>query len=74
MIAALGEDLLDPVFLAERLELADEFDLKPSLGSQSLGVGANRVTQRLGPTGVVEQPDTPIAEVAGHRPGVADVR
>ena len=74
MIAALGEDLLDPILLAERLELTDELDLKPGLGSQSLGVGADLIAQRLGPARIVEQADAAPTEVARHRPSVADVR
>ena len=74
MIAALGEDLLDPILLAERLELADELDLQPGLGGQALGVGADLIAQRLGPAGIVEQADVARSEVARHRLGVADVR
>jgi hypothetical protein len=74
VIAALGEDRLDSILLTERLELADELDLKPGICRQSLGVGAHVITQGLGPAGVVEQTDVAIAQVAGHRSGVADVR
>ena len=54
VIAALGEDLLDPILLTERLELADELDLKSSLGGQALGVGADLIAQRLGPARIVK--------------------
>jgi hypothetical protein len=37
VIAALGEDRLDPILFAERLELADEFDLNPGPGGHRLG-------------------------------------
>jgi hypothetical protein len=74
VIAALGEDLLDPILLAERLELTDELDLKPGLGGQALGVGADLLAQRLGPVRIVKQADAAPTEVARHRPGVADVR
>ena len=74
VMAALGEDRLHPILLTERFELADELDLKPGLGGQSLGVGANLITQGLGPAGVVEQADVAIAQVAGHRLGVTDIR
>jgi hypothetical protein len=58
VIAALGEDLLQPFLLAKRLELADELDPKPGLAGQVLGVGTDLVAQWLGPTRVVEQADT----------------
>ncbi len=38
VVAALGEDLLDPRLLAEGLELADKRDLQPGLGGEPLGV------------------------------------
>jgi len=41
MIAALGENRLDPILFAERLALADDFNLQRGLGSQPLGVGAD---------------------------------
>jgi hypothetical protein len=37
VIATLGEDRVDPILLAERLELTDELDLKPGLGGQAFG-------------------------------------
>ena len=72
MVAALGEDGLDSILLAERLELADELDLKSSLGGQSLGVGAHFIAQRLGPAGVIEQAAAAVSQVTGHRSGMAD--
>jgi hypothetical protein len=74
VIAALGEDLLDPVLLAKRPELTDELDLQPGLGGQVLGIGTDLVAQRLGPARIVEQADAAPTEVACHRAGVADVR
>jgi hypothetical protein len=60
--------------LRNALRQADELDLKPSLGGQVLGVGADRFAQRLGPARVVEQADAAPAKIARHRPCVADVR
>jgi hypothetical protein len=74
VIAALREDLSNPILLAECFELADELDLEPGLSGHVLGVGADLVTQRLGPVGVVEEADAACAEVIRHRPSMADVR
>jgi hypothetical protein len=42
MVSACGEDLLDPRFLAESLELADELDVQPRLGCEPRGVVGKR--------------------------------
>jgi len=49
MIPTLGEDGLDPRFLAERFELADEFDFDAGFRSQPFGIGAEFFAQRFGP-------------------------
>jgi hypothetical protein len=46
MIAALGEDLLDPILLAERLELTDELDLAAGLGASRSALP--RISSRSG--------------------------
>ena len=48
MLAALGEDVVNPIFFAEGFDLADELDLQPRLGGYALGVGSALLTQRLG--------------------------
>jgi hypothetical protein len=72
MITALGEDLLDAHFLAERLELADELDLQSRLGGDSLGVLPQIFAQGLGLAGKVEQADPMVVKETGHYPGMAD--
>jgi len=74
VLAALGENLRDAVLLAERLEMTDKLDLHAGLGREALGVGPQLLTQRRGPQGIVEQLDVAVAEEAGHRLGVTDVR
>lgn len=43
--APLGDDLLDPVLLAERLDVADELDREAVLVGHTLGVLTDRLTQ-----------------------------
>ena len=73
VVSAFGEDLFDPRFLAERLELADELDLQPRLGGEPLGILAQLFAQRRGPLGIVEDTDLVITEKAAHRFGMADI-
>jgi hypothetical protein len=47
MVAALGDDLPDAVFLAKSLRLPDVLHLHAFLGCNTLGVGANRLLERL---------------------------
>jgi len=68
MRASLCYDLMDPVFLAEAL-LADELDFQAVLVGQAFGVGANLVSQGLGPLGVIENPNVLCFEKAGHALG-----
>ena len=74
MLATLGDDLPDALLFAEVLGLADELDLKPVFSRQLLGVLADLPTQRLRPFGVIEDPDVPGHQKAGHRTGMADLR
>ena len=54
VIAARGEDRLDPVLFAERLELADELDLQSRLDGESLGVLPQLLAQGFGPAWIKE--------------------
>jgi len=74
VVAALGEDGLDPVFLAECLVMPDKLDLYPSLGRDLFGVDSQFLTQGCGPQRIVEQPDVVSAKEASHGLGVTDVR
>ncbi len=72
VIAAFGEDRLDPLLLAEVLAL-DVFDRQAVLGSQPFGIRPNLAAQGLGETSVVEQPGSARSQGRRHRPSVADV-
>jgi hypothetical protein len=50
MIAALGQDRLDPVFLAN-VAFAQELDFDPVLRCNSLGIFTQRVAEWLGDLG-----------------------
>ena len=72
--ATLSQDILDTPFLAERLVGADELDRKARLLRQTLSVGTNLVTHRLGPARVILEEDLVIPQVSLHRLAMADVR
>jgi hypothetical protein len=46
VVATLGENRVDPILLAERLELTDELDLEPRLRGQ--GSALARTSSRSG--------------------------
>ncbi|MDE0523982.1 MAG: hypothetical protein OXH79_18705 [Boseongicola sp.] len=73
-VTALLEDPLDPILLAKGLEPADELDLDTGLCSNLHGVVTDLLAHRLGPARVVRQPNLVDAQLALHRPGMADVR
>jgi len=58
VVAALLEELLDPVLLAKSSQLANEFDLEPFAARNRFRVAANDVAQRFSPLRVVENPNT----------------
>lgn len=74
VIAAFGEDRFDPVFLTESFVLANELDLDTGLGGDGLGIDAQLIAQRLRPFWKVKYANLVIGQIAGHRPGVADIR
>jgi hypothetical protein len=49
MLAAFGQDRLDPRLLAEGLVLADEFDFEPGPAGDRLGVGMETVPDGSSP-------------------------
>ena len=73
MIAPLGEDLLDPVFLSH-VALAQELDLHPVFPRQTLGILAQDVAKWLGKPGIVEDPNLVLIQIRGHALGKADLR
>lgn len=58
---------------SERLDVADELDRQAVLGAHTLGVVADRLTQRLGEGGVVEDPDVALAQLPRHRLSMRDI-
>lgn len=74
MISALGEDLLDPIILAEGLHLPDALDRDSLFGCDLLCVSADGVPQRLHEVRVVEEANASAVEHRGHRLRVADAR
>lgn len=74
VISALGEDLLDAIFLAEGLDLPDVLDRHALFGRNLLRVSTNGVAERLNELRVVEQPDPSSIQLGGHRFRMADAR
>jgi len=72
MVPAGGEQLLDPVLLAEGLA-PDELDREPVRCRQPLRVGAELLAKRLGESRVVEQADLPRPQKARHRVRMAEI-
>jgi hypothetical protein len=68
----MREDLLDQVLFAG-ITGAEELDGQPRVGCQSLGMAADRIAERLGELGGVEEADLVVEEVARGRLSVADV-
>ena len=73
MIAALGENVLDPIFLA-KVAFAQELDVDPVFRCQPLGILPQPVAERLGEPRVVENADLPRVQIRGHALGKADPR
>ncbi len=73
MVASLGEDFLDPLFLAEILLLADELDLQTMLGGECLDVVPDLVAQGRGPLLEVKDPYAVGVEKCRDGVWVADV-
>src|SRR5215469_4184728 len=71
MIAALGENFLDPIFLA-KVAFAQELDVDPVFRRQPLGILPQAVAERLSKPRVVENPDLPRMQIRGHALGKAD--
>jgi hypothetical protein len=74
MISALGEDLLDAIFLAEGLHLSDVLDRDSLFGCDLLCVSADGIPERLHELRVVEEANASAVEHRGHRLRVADAR
>src|SRR5438128_106542 len=74
LFAAFRQDLLDPILLAETLLAPHELDLDAVVGRDTLHVLPKRLPQRLGPLGVVEDPDLVFVKIVGHPAGVAPAR
>ena len=72
VISAFTEKLLDTGFLA-KVPAANEFDGQTILGRQALGVLPDLLAQGLGEVGVVEDPEAPLPQFVGHRPGIANL-
>ena len=72
MVPALGDDRLDPLFLAEVLA-TDEVDVQASLAGQPLGVLSDFLAQGLGELGVIEQADVLGPQMGSHCGGMADL-
>jgi len=72
MIPALGDDLLDPFFLAE-IPLPDKFDLQTIFLSQTLRPETNLVPQGLGKLGVIKNTDAFGSQMTTHGIGITDV-
>ncbi len=73
MRAALGNDLLDTILFAERLDATNELDLEAMLGGLLFGVVPDRFTQRLRELGEVEDADASLVQLPRHRSCVRDV-
>ena len=74
MIAPFGDDGFDPVFLTKGLVATDELDLNAGLAGELLGMVAQLIPQGLCPSGVIEQSDLVVTEVARHGAGIAYIR
>lgn len=72
MGAALGQDFLDPVFLAERTDLPDELDGEAVLPRHPFRVLTDGVAQGLGELGEVEDEDAAPVQLPRECLGVAD--
>ncbi len=73
VLAPGGEELLDPLLLPEILGAPHELDREAGLLGEPLGLDPNLVPERLGPAGVVEEPDLLGAQVRRHGPCVAEI-
>src|SRR5881227_280698 len=73
MLAALGERLFHAILFAE-VPFADELDLDASVRCQLLRVFANAVPERLGESGVIEDPDVSLEQKRGHPSRKTDLR
>lgn len=74
LFAALHQDFLDPIFLPETLPAAHELNLDGVVGRDTFHVLAQRLAQRLGPLGIVEDPDAVGVKIACDPAGVAPTR
>ena len=73
MIAALGDNLLDPIFLA-KVAFAQKLDVDPVVRRQALGILPQPVAERLGKPRVVENADVALVQIRGHALGKTDPR
>jgi len=72
MASPLGEDRLDPVFLAEVL-FPDVVDLKPRIFGDPLGVLPDLIAQRFSELGKVEDADPAGIQIPCHGFRIADI-
>ena len=72
--AAGFEQFCDTLVFSEISEFADELNFEATFRGQLLGVFADALGQRLGPLGVVEQPNVTRVQEARHRVTMADLR
>jgi len=73
MISPFLEDFLNPILFAERVDLADEFDGKTVVVSQSLHVLTDLIPVRGRPLLIIEDSNIVPIEEACHCLGMADV-
>jgi hypothetical protein len=73
MVAALGENFLDPIFLA-KVAFAHKLDVAAVFRRQPLGILPQPFAERLGEPRVVENADVALVQVRGHALGKADPR
>ena len=63
---------LDAILLAEALQFADELNGEPVLARHAFGVLPDRITQRLGPSGIVEDAHALGHQIGGHAGSITE--
>jgi hypothetical protein len=73
MLTPLSDNGLDPVFFTKGFVAPDELNLDASLDGELLSMISQLIAQGLCPSGVIEEPDLVVTEVARHGARVTDI-